>query len=89
MGDKYIPERPSWPQLCWSTERLAEQLAANVHVRSGVERDTFIEMRTARDAQLALPALMLPAVQINIRAGELPQPEANGVRYLKIPLNLL
>lgn len=72
----------------WSCT-VAEQRAANVHMRSGVERDRFIEMRTARDTQLALPALMLAAVQINIRAGELPQPEGNGVRYLKIPLNLL
>jgi glyoxylase-like metal-dependent hydrolase (beta-lactamase superfamily II) len=72
----------------WSCT-VAEQRAANVHMRSGVERDKFIEMRTTRDAQLALPALMLAAVQVNIRAGELPRPEGNGVRYLKIPLNLL
>lgn len=72
----------------WSCT-VAEQRAANVHMRSGVERDMFIDMRTARDAQLALPALMLAAVQVNIRAGELPPPEGNGVRYLKIPLNLL
>jgi hypothetical protein len=68
---------------------VAEQRVANVHMRSGVGRDMFIDMRTARDAQLALPALMLAAVQVNIRAGELPPPEGNGVRYLKIPLNLL
>jgi glyoxylase-like metal-dependent hydrolase (beta-lactamase superfamily II) len=74
---------PAW------TCTVAEQRAANVHVRSGVERAMFIRVRTARDAQLALPALMLAAVQVNIRAGELPQPEGNGVRYLKIPLNLL
>ena len=72
----------------WSCT-VAEQRAANVHVHSGVERAMFIQVRAARDAQLALPALMLAAVQVNIRAGELPPPEGNGVRYLKIPLNLL
>jgi glyoxylase-like metal-dependent hydrolase (beta-lactamase superfamily II) len=74
---------PAW--IC----SVAEQRAANVHMHSGVEREVFMEMRMARDARLALPVLMLAAMQVNIRAGELPAPEPNGVRYLKIPLNLL
>jgi len=65
---------------------VAEQKRANVHVRDGITEDSFVAMRTARDATLDMPALMLPSVQINMRAGRLPEPEDNGVRYLKIPL---
>jgi glyoxylase-like metal-dependent hydrolase (beta-lactamase superfamily II) len=68
---------------------VAEQKHANIHVREGVSREQFIALRTARDKSLQVPALLLPAVQINIRAGNLPTPEANGVSYLKIPLNKL
>ncbi|SMF98103.1 MBL fold metallo-hydrolase [Burkholderia singularis] len=68
---------------------VAEQLRANVHVRDGVSEDEFVSMRTARDATLDMPMLMLPSVQVNMRAGHLPEPEDNGVRYLKIPLNAL
>jgi glyoxylase-like metal-dependent hydrolase (beta-lactamase superfamily II) len=63
-----------------------EHRRANVHVREGIAEEAFVALRTARDATLALPALMLPAIQVNVRAGELPPAEANGVRYLKIPL---
>ncbi|MGH8396635.1 MAG: MBL fold metallo-hydrolase [Gammaproteobacteria bacterium] len=66
---------------------VAEQKHANIHVHDGVSREEFIKLRTARDKTLNVPALLLPAVQINIRAGQLPEPEANGVSYLKIPLN--
>ncbi len=66
---------------------VAEQRHDNVHVHDGITEAQFVAMRQARDATLALPALMLPAVQVNVRAGDLPPPEANGVRYLKIPLN--
>ncbi|MGH8414731.1 MAG: MBL fold metallo-hydrolase [Gammaproteobacteria bacterium] len=66
---------------------VAEQRRANIHVHDGVSRDEFIKLRTARDKTLNVPALLFPAVQINIRAGVLPLPEANGVSYLKIPLN--
>lgn len=66
---------------------VADQRGANVHVREGVTEDEFVAMRTARDATLDMPVLMLPAVQVNMRAGHLPDPEANGVRYLKIPLD--
>ena len=66
-----------------------EQRARNIHIRDGVSEDAFVAMRTQRDAGLAMPNLILPAVQINIRAGELPPAEANGTAYLKIPLNAL
>jgi len=68
---------------------VAEQRAANIHVRDGISEDEFVAMRTKRDATLEMPVLILPAVQVNIRAGELPPPEANGVSYLKIPVNAL
>jgi len=59
----------------------------NIHVRDGMGEDEFVRMRVARDAGLAVPALLLPAVQVNMRAGQLPPAEDNGVRYLKIPLD--
>ncbi|WKB50581.1 MBL fold metallo-hydrolase [Eleftheria terrae] len=68
---------------------VAEQRAHNVHVHDGVEEADFVAVRTSRDATLAMPALLLPAVQVNMRAGQLPEPEDNGVRYLKIPLDAL
>lgn len=66
-----------------------EQRAANVHVRSGISEADFVAMRTARDRSLEMPVLILPSVQVNVRAGHLPPAEANGVHYLKIPLNTL
>jgi len=68
---------------------VAEQRAHNIHVHLGVGEVEFVAMRTKRDATLEMPVLILPAVQVNIRAGELPPAEANGTRYLKIPLNSL
>ncbi|WP_339409061.1 MBL fold metallo-hydrolase [Pseudomonas sp. EA_35y_Pfl2_R5] len=68
---------------------VAEQRANNVHVHQGIDEDAFVAMRQARDAGLGMPALMLPAVQVNMRAGHLPPAEDNGVRYLKVPLNAL
>ena len=68
---------------------VAEQRRANIHVRDGVTQDDFVQMRTKRDATLGMPTLMLPSIQVNIRAGALPPAEHNGVRYLKIPLNAL
>jgi len=64
-----------------------EQRRKNVHLHEGVSEEAFVDMRTARDRTLSMPVLILPAVQVNIRAGEMPAPESNGVRYLKIPLN--
>ncbi len=66
---------------------IAAQKAGNIHVRDGIAEDAFVEVRTARDATLPMPALLLPSVQINIRAGQFPEPEDNGVRYLKLPLD--
>ena len=68
---------------------VAEQRADNVHVHDGITQAQFVEMRTRRDATLEMPVLILPAVQVNIRAGDLPPPEANGTAYLKIPINAL
>ena len=68
---------------------IAAQKAGNIHVRDGVDEDAFVAVRTARDATLSMPALLLPSVQVNIRAGRLPEPEDNGVRYLKLPIDRL
>jgi glyoxylase-like metal-dependent hydrolase (beta-lactamase superfamily II) len=68
---------------------VAEQRAKNIHVHDGISEAQFVEMRTKRDATLEMPVLILPAVQINIRAGELPPKEPNGIAYAKIPLNTL
>lgn len=69
------------------TTTVEEQRVGNIHVRDGISEDTFVEMRMLRDATLSMPALMLPAVQINMCAGKLPEPEGNGIAYLKIPIN--
>jgi len=66
---------------------VAQERASNVHVRDGISEQEFVAMRTARDETLSMPALILPSVQINMRAGQFPEPEVNGVTYLKIPLN--
>jgi glyoxylase-like metal-dependent hydrolase (beta-lactamase superfamily II) len=66
---------------------LAEQRQRNVHVGGDADESSFVKLRTARDANLAVPKLLLPALQVNIRAGELPPPDANGIRYLRLPLN--
>ena len=68
---------------------VAEQKARNIHVHDGISEAQFVQMRTQRDATLEMPVLILPAVQINIRAGELPPKEDNGISYAKIPLNAL
>jgi glyoxylase-like metal-dependent hydrolase (beta-lactamase superfamily II) len=72
----------------WQTT-VAEQRNSNIHVHDGVSELQFVAMRAARDATLEMPTLIIPAIQINVRAGEMPEPEANGVRYLKVPLNAL
>jgi glyoxylase-like metal-dependent hydrolase (beta-lactamase superfamily II) len=68
---------------------VAEQRAHNIHLHDGIDEAEFVRMRTARDATLEMPVLILPAVQVNIRAGEFPPKDDNGVSYLKIPLNAL
>ncbi|NWN50405.1 MBL fold metallo-hydrolase [Pseudomonas sp. MAFF 301514] len=67
---------------------VAEQREHNVHVRNGISEEEFVAMRTKRDASMDMPTLILPSVQVNMRAGHLPEPESNGTRYLKIPLNV-
>lgn len=66
---------------------IGEQRARNIHVQDGIDEATFVSLRTTRDATLNLPALILPSLQVNLRAGALPEPDANGVRYLKLPLD--
>ena len=75
------------PVACETT--IGEQKRANIHVRDGVDEADFVRLRDARDATLAMPTLILPAVQTNIRAGALPDAEANGVRYLKLPIDTI
>ena len=67
---------------------IGAQKADNIHVHDGIDEGSFVAVRTARDATLPMPALILPAIQVNIRAGQLPEPEDNGVRYLKLPLDV-
>ena len=66
---------------------VAEQRSHNIHVHEGITEEHFVSMRNQRDAGLDMPVLLLPAIQVNIRAGQFPEPESNGVSYLKIPLN--
>jgi glyoxylase-like metal-dependent hydrolase (beta-lactamase superfamily II) len=75
------------PVRCETT--VAEQRAHNIHVHDGVTEEAFVAMRTARDATLDVPMLILAALQVNVRAGRLPPAESDGVSYLKIPLNVL
>lgn len=79
---------PNGRDFAWQTSVVAER-TDNIHINDGIGEDTFVAMRTARDADLSLPSLILPAIQVNIRAGALPPPDDNGVSYLKIPLNAL
>jgi glyoxylase-like metal-dependent hydrolase (beta-lactamase superfamily II) len=72
---------------CMTT--VGEQRKHNIHVRDGIDENAFVEMRTRRDAGLGMPTLLLPAIQVNVRAGNLPPAEDNGVTYLKIPINQL
>ncbi len=83
VGHDYAP---GGRDFAWETTVAAER-AANKHVRDGVDEAAFVEMRRARDAELGMPQLLLPALQVNIRAGALPEAEDNGVAYLKVPIN--
>lgn len=79
---------PASRPACWITT-VADQKAHNVHLHEGVAESDFVALRHARDRHLAMPQLLLPSVQVNVRGGHLPAAEANGVHYLKIPLNAL
>ena len=79
---------PNRDHYLWEST-VAAQRAGNVHVHDGVSEDDFVAMREARDKTLGMPKLILPSIQINIRGGHMPEPEPNGTRYLKIPLDAL
>ncbi len=79
---------PDRNEYRWETT-IAEQRADNIHIHDGISEEEFVTMRTARDRTLAMPRLILPSVQINMRAGNMPPPESNNVSYIKIPLNAL
>jgi hypothetical protein len=73
------------PVACETT--IGEQKRSNAHLREGVSEAEFVALREARDATLATPALIIPALQVNLRAGVLPSPSINGIRYLRMPLD--
>ncbi|WP_408903718.1 MBL fold metallo-hydrolase [Neokomagataea anthophila] len=77
---------PGRDEYCWQTT-VGEERSANIHVQDGVDEQAFIKMRTTRDAGLAMPKLLMPSVQVNMRGGTFPEPEDDGVSYIKIPLN--
>jgi glyoxylase-like metal-dependent hydrolase (beta-lactamase superfamily II) len=77
---------PGGRDYAWESN-VQEQNQSNVHIKADVSEDDFVQMRTDRDATLEIPSLILPSVQVNIRAGHMPQPEDNGVVYLKVPIN--
>jgi glyoxylase-like metal-dependent hydrolase (beta-lactamase superfamily II) len=77
---------PGRDEYAWETT-VKQQREENVHVKDGVSEEEFVEMRTKRDSTLDMPTLIMPSVQVNIRGGRLPEPEDNGVSYIKIPLN--
>jgi glyoxylase-like metal-dependent hydrolase (beta-lactamase superfamily II) len=79
---------PNGREIRWETT-VAEQHAHNIHVHDGITEDEFVATREARDRTLQMPKLIIPSLQINMKAGKLPPPEADGKRYLKVPLNLL
>ncbi|HLT76412.1 MAG TPA: MBL fold metallo-hydrolase [Ferrovibrio sp.] len=79
---------PGRDEYRWETT-VAEQRARNIHVHDGVSEEAFVAMRTGRDATLPMPRLILPSVQVNMRAGRLPPAEDNGIRYLKLPVDAL
>lgn len=84
MCHDYLPKGRE--AYVWETTVAAER-ATNVHIHDGVSEDEFVAMRQARDATLAMPKLIMPSVQVNMRAGHMPAPEDNGVTYFKIPVN--
>jgi glyoxylase-like metal-dependent hydrolase (beta-lactamase superfamily II) len=79
---------PNGRDIRWETT-IAEERRTNIHVREGISEDEFVAMRTARDKTLDMPKLIIPSIQVNIRGGQLPAPDASGKRFLKVPLNEL
>lgn len=87
MCHDYLP-KGGRTNYAWETT-VAEEAARNVHIGSGVSEDEFVAMRTARDATLSAPVLLIPSIQVNMRAGKLPPADSNGVQYLKVPVQLI
>lgn len=85
MCHDYPPKgrAPQWQST------VAEERAHNIHVHDGISENEFVAMRTARDATLEMPVLIIPSVQLNVRAGQMPPPEDNGISYFKIPINVI
>ena len=79
---------PGGRDIAWETT-VGQQRAENIHVKDGVDEEAYVKMRTERDAQLAMPKLIIPSVQVNMRAGDLPEPDSDGKRYLKVPVDEL
>lgn len=86
LNHDYLP--PDRSEFCWQST-VGEQRNKNIHIRDETEEDAFVAMRNKRDKTLSTPTLMIPAVQVNMRAGAFPPPEINGVRYLKVPVDTL
>ncbi|WP_207476759.1 MBL fold metallo-hydrolase [Arenibaculum pallidiluteum] len=78
--------QPNGREIAWQTT-VAAQRSANIHTHDGISEDQFVAMRTERDRTLGMPALIIPSIQVNIEAGQLPKPDDNGLRYLKLPLD--
>jgi glyoxylase-like metal-dependent hydrolase (beta-lactamase superfamily II) len=86
MCHDYLP-KDGRKHFAWETT-VEDEITRNVHVHQGVSEDEFVKMRTARDATLSAPALLMPSIQVNMRAGKLPPPDPNGVHYLRVPVTL-
>lgn len=86
MCHDYLP-KGGRTHYAWETT-VGEELDRNVHVHAGIAEEEFVNMRTARDATLSVPALLMPSIQVNMRAGKLPPADANGIHYLKVPVTL-
>lgn len=80
---------PSGGRTYTPSTTVSAQKQSNIHIKDGINKEEFVVMRERRDATLAMPHLILPSIQVNIQAGKMPEPEDNGTRYLKIPLNVL
>jgi hypothetical protein len=79
---------PGRDEYAWETS-VDEQRQENIHVHDGFTKQEFVAFRTERDSQLGVPKLIIPSIQVNIRAGDMPEPEGNGVSYLKVPVDVL
>jgi glyoxylase-like metal-dependent hydrolase (beta-lactamase superfamily II) len=79
---------PGRDEFAWETS-VAEQRKHNIHIHDGISKQEFVDFRTGRDSQLGMPKLIIPSIQVNIRAGDMPDPEGDGVSYLKVPVDVL